>query len=183
MVKAEDWRDILLVDGYNMIGAWGELKQLSQANLEEARDQLLDMLADYQAYSGRRVVVIFDAYRVPGLGVSYKHREIQVYFTKEKETADECIERLVRELRHRRRQIYVATSDLIEQHVIFAQGALRISARELKLVIAQAKREVESQIKERAQKPLKRNPLEDKLSLDVLLKLERMRRGNQEDSK
>ncbi|MBR2570469.1 MAG: NYN domain-containing protein [Paenibacillus sp.] len=183
MVKAEDWRDILLVDGYNMIGAWGELKQLSQANLEEARDQLLDMLADYQAYSGRRVVVIFDAYRVPGLGVSYKQREIQVYFTKEKETADECIERLVRELRHRRRQIYVATSDLIEQHVIFAQGALRISARELKLVIAQAKREVESQIKERAQKPLKRNPLEDKLSLDVLLKLERMRRGNQEDSK
>lgn len=183
MVKVEDWQDILLVDGYNMIGAWGELKQLSQTNLEEARDQLLDMLADYQAYSGRRVLVIFDAYRVPGLGVTYKQKNIQVYFTKEKETADECIERLVREMRHRRRQIYVATSDLVEQHVTFAQGALRISARELKLVIGQAKKEIEAQIKEKTQAPLKRNPLEDKLSLDILLKLERMRRGNQEDSK
>lgn len=175
--QAADWRDILLVDGYNMIGAWGELKSIADKQFEEARDRLLDMLSDYQAYSGRRVIVVFDAYRVPGVGMTYKKADVSVTFTKEKETADECIERLVREFKHRRRQIYVATSDMTEQNVIFAQGALRISASELRLIIAQARQEVKEKIREQQQLPIKRNPIEGKLSLDVMLKLERLRRG------
>lgn len=63
-----DMRDVLLVDGYNMIGAWPELSALVQSGMQEARDRLLERLADHQAYSGRRVIVVFDAYRVPGLG-------------------------------------------------------------------------------------------------------------------
>lgn len=181
MKPQTDWRDILLVDGYNMIGAWNELNSLAEKQFEDARDLLLDMLADYQAYSGRRVIVVFDAYRVPGLGMTYKKGQVTVTFTKEKETADECIERLVRELKHRRRQIYVATSDMTEQNVTFAQGALRISAAELRLVILQAKQEVKEKIREQQIQPIKRNPIEGKLSLDVMLKLERLRRGEKED--
>ncbi|GAV15831.1 NYN domain-containing protein [Paenibacillus sp. NAIST15-1] len=176
----QDWRDVLLVDGYNMIGAWPELRELKDKDLDEARERLLNMLADYLAYSGRRVIVVFDAYRVPGLGAKYTQGKVSVQFTKEKETADECIERLARELGHRRRQIYVATSDMTEQNVAFAQGALRISARELGLIIVQARREVETKIREQALQPIKRNPIEGKLKLDQLLKLERLRRGEED---
>lgn len=66
-----DWRDVLLVDGYNMIGGWPELSALSETGMQGARDRLLDMLADYQAFTGRRVIAVFDAYRVPGLGRSF----------------------------------------------------------------------------------------------------------------
>ncbi|PZM64891.1 NYN domain-containing protein [Paenibacillus dendritiformis] len=179
-MRQQDWRDVLLVDGYNMIGAWHELKRLADRRLEDARDRLLDNLAEYQAYSGRRVIAVFDAYRVPGLGATYTQGKIEVYFTKEKETADECIERLVKELSHRRRQIYVATSDMTEQRVVLGLGALRISARELRLIVEQSRREVESRIREHASQPVKRNPLEGKLSLDQLMKLERMRRGEED---
>ncbi|KOP69108.1 RNA-binding protein [Bacillus sp. FJAT-18019] len=169
-----DWRDVLLVDGYNMIGGWPFLAKLANSSMHEARDVLLEKLADYQAFSGLRVVVIFDAYRVPGLGRSYTQGKVQVFFTKEKETADECIERLVGEFSHRRRKIYVATSDLIEQHVIFARGALRLSARELLNEVEQSEREVKQKItKEQAKS---RNTLDGKLPPDVRQMFERWRR-------
>ncbi|GAB6927442.1 ribosome-dependent mRNA decay endonuclease Rae1/YacP [Paenibacillus sp. JCM 10914] len=169
-----DWRDVLLVDGYNMIGGWPHLAKLANSSMEEARDVLLGKLADYQAFSGLRVVAIFDAYRVPGLGKSYTQGKVQIYFTKEKETADECIERLVGEFSHRRRKIYVATSDLIEQHVIFARGALRLSARELLIEVEQSEREVQQQITKEQSKG--RNTLDDKLSPDVRKMFEQWRR-------
>jgi len=170
-----DWRDVLLVDGYNMIGGWPDLAELSHTSMKDARDRLLDMLADYQAYSGRRVIAVFDAYRVPGLGRAFVQGKVQVYFTKEKEIADECIERLVGELSHRRRQIYVATSDFIEQNVIFAQGALRLSARELRLEIEENQREVKKAIK-RPDARASRHALEDKIPPEVRRKLEDWRR-------
>lgn len=169
-----DWRDVLLVDGYNMIGAWPFLAELAKSSMQDARDALLEKLADYQAFSGRRVVAIFDAYRVPGLGKSYTQGKVQVYFTKEKETADECIERLVGEFSHRRRKIYVATSDLIEQHVIFALGALRVSARELLIEVVQSEQEVQRQIRKEETK--NRNTLDSTLPPDVRQMLERWRR-------
>ncbi|MFC7678170.1 NYN domain-containing protein [Paenibacillus sp. GCM10028914] len=170
-----DWRDVLLVDGYNMIGGWPFLAELANIGMQEARDALLEKLADYQAFSGLRVVVVFDAYRVPGLGKSFTQGKVQVYFTKEKETADECIERLVIDFSHRRRKIYVATSDLMEQHIIFALGALRISARELLHQVEQSEREVTRKIKEDQSKST-RNTLDNKLSPDVRLMFERWRR-------
>ncbi|KQY85762.1 RNA-binding protein [Paenibacillus sp. Root52] len=170
-----DSRDVLLVDGYNMIGDWPELSKLAQSGLEEARNRLLSRLADYQAFSGRKVIVVFDAYLVPGLGKSFTQSKIQIYFTKEKETADECIERLVRELSMRRRQIYVATSDMVEQHVIFGQGALRVSARELLIEVEQNEKELQKRLEER-QSQTTRNTLGGKLSPDVLKQFERWRR-------
>ena len=170
-----DLRDVLLVDGYNMIGGWPELAKLSNTNMQEARDQLLERLANYQAFSGRRVIAVFDAYRVPGLGKSFSQSKVQVYFTREKETADECIERLVGELTHRRRQIYVATSDFIEQHVIFAQGALRISARELLIEVEDSEQDIQKMIEKDISKST-RNTLDGKLSPEVLKRFEQWRR-------
>jgi len=170
-----EMRDILLVDGYNMIGGWPELAALSKVGMQEARDRLLERLANHQAFSGRKVIVVFDAYRVPGLGKSFSQSQVEVYFTKEKETADECIERLVRELTRRRRQIYVATSDTVEQHVIFGQGALRVSARELLNQVEESEREIQSKIAERSSKS-SRNSIDAKLSPEVRMMFERWRR-------
>ncbi|RCX14014.1 hypothetical protein DFP94_11867 [Fontibacillus phaseoli] len=170
-----DMRDVLLVDGYNMIGGWPELSSISNTDLEEARDRLLARLADYQAFSGRKVIVVFDAYRVPGLGKSFAQYKVDIYFTKEKETADECIERLVGELTHRRRQIYVATSDMVEQHVIFGQGALRISARELLTQVEQSEKDIRVRLQERSRNS-SRNTIDGKLSPELRQMFERWRR-------
>lgn len=167
--------DILLVDGYNMIGAWPELERLKETNFEEARDRLLDKLADYQGFTGLTTYVVFDAHQVPGLGATFKQHKLTVIYTKEKETADSCIERLVNELARRGRNIYVATSDLVEQHVAFGQGALRISARELLIDIDQNRKAIDTSV--RGEPLVKRNPLDGVLSLDVKSKLERLRRG------
>ncbi|UVI29834.1 NYN domain-containing protein [Paenibacillus spongiae] len=166
--------DALLVDGYNMIGAWPELARLKEKSLEEARDRLLEMLADYQGFSGMQIVVVFDAHQVPGVGSSFKQYRVSVVFTKEKETADACIERLASEMAMRSRNLYVATSDQVEQRVAFGKGALRISARELLIDIGQNRKEIEK-VLERPKN--KRNELDNNLSLDVRMKLERWRRG------
>ncbi|MEW4372701.1 NYN domain-containing protein [Paenibacillus kandeliae] len=171
-----DLRDVLLVDGYNMIGSWPDLVELAENSLQEARDRLLERLANYQAFSGQRVVAVFDAYRVPGLGKSYEQGRVELYFTKEKETADEAIERFVGQLKHRRRQIYVATSDMTEQHVIFGQGALRISARELLIEVQIGEREIRQRIREQ-RLDSNRNTLDGKLNPQQRLMFEKWRRG------
>ncbi len=171
--------DVLIVDGYNMIGAWPELAALKQDKLEDARDMLLEMLSDYQSYAGLTVIVVFDAFRVPGFGSSFKQRKLHVVYTRERETADECIERLVGEWTSVRRNIYVATSDMVEQHVTFGRGALRLSARELKLEVDQSRREIAEAI--RPERTVKRNPLGAAVSGDIRIKLERMRRGMEEN--
>ena len=176
MIKRRE--DVLLVDGYNMIGAWPELERLKEHDLEDARDRLLDMLADYQGYTGMDVYVIFDAHQVPGRGATYKQHKLTIVYTKEKETADECIERLCSELFVRRRNIYVATSDLVEQHVAFGKGALRISARELLIDIGQNRKQIEATVMEETNAS-KRNSVDEIVSLDVWSKLERLRRGKQ----
>lgn len=158
-----------------MIGAWPVLEKLKEHHLEDARDKLLDMLADYQGFTGMQVYVIFDAHQVPGLGATYKQHKITIVYTKEKETADECIERLCSELSARRRNIYVATSDLVEQHVAFGKGALRVSARELLIDIGQNRKNIEESLRE--ERPDKRNSVDGRISLEIRSLLERIRRG------
>jgi predicted RNA-binding protein with PIN domain len=161
-----------------MIGAWPALEKLKERNLEEARDRLLDRLADYQGFSGLKVFVVFDAHQVPGLGMTYQQYKLTVVYTKEKETADECIERLVGELAVRGRNIYVATSDLVEQHVAFGKGALRLSARELLMELELNRRAIEKSLVEEPKTKL--NPLDGVLSMDVKIQMERLRRGGKE---
>lgn len=167
--------EFLIVDGYNIIGAWPELNKLKDTDLEGARDKLIHMLAEYQSFSGMKVYLVFDAYMVPGLGKKYVQSKLNVLYTKEKETADERIERLVTNLMGRRKQIYVATSDMIEQHVIFGKGALRLPAGELLVKIKQNRKEVRERIKPEVS--TKRNPFEGKLSNELKAQFERWRRG------
>ncbi len=125
-------KQLLLVDGYNMIGAWPELSLLKkQDHLEEAREVLLNRLSNYAKYQGLEIIVVFDAQLVPGIQKSYQKYQLTVVFTKEDETADSYIERTAGELNDRLTQVTVATSDLAEQWTVFSQGALRTSAREL----------------------------------------------------
>lgn len=168
-------KQVVIVDGYNMIGAWPELQKLKDVSLEQARDRLIDMLADYQAYKGIPVYVVFDAYKVPGIGGTYSQSRIEVLYTKEKETADERIERLVAELKGRRVQIYVATSDSVEQHVIFGQGAFRLPARELLIAIRQIRKEIRAKIEETTA-PAK-NTFDSKLTDELRQLFEKWRRG------
>ncbi|KRL13518.1 NYN domain-containing protein [Schleiferilactobacillus perolens] len=123
---------ILIVDGYNVIGTWPELNSLKQADhLDIARDRLLDYLAEYRKYVDVRIIVIFDAMYVPGIKESFSKWNLEVTFTPEDETADSYIEHMAGELNTPLNQVTVATSDQAEQWTIFSRGALRISSREL----------------------------------------------------
>lgn len=167
--------DVLLVDGYNMIGAWSELNRLKDHSLEDARDRLLDMLADFQGFSGMRVFVVFDAHQMPGIGATYHQHKLTVVYTKEKETADECIERICTEWISRRRNVYVATSDMTEQHVIFGKGALRMSARELLNEIKENHKAIKQTIETPSVK--QRHSIDNRVNDETWHKLERLRRG------
>lgn len=166
--------DVLLVDGYNIIGAWPELKKLKQVDLESARDLLIAKMAEYQAYTDTKVIVVFDAHLVPGIQQVYSQHDVTVVFTKENETADEKIEQLVFELKDSLTQLYVATSDYAEQKAIFGQGALRKSARELLIEMEKIEKNIEQKIASDYAKP---RPSKIHLSPEIQEKFEKMRRG------
>lgn len=157
-----------------MIGAWPELKRLKDEELGQARDLLIEWLADYQAYSGYKVIIVFDAYEVRGLQTNLKTYDVEIIFTKERETADECIEGLIKSLKNVKNQVYVATSDFAEQRTVFGQGALRKSARELYIELKNIEKEIELEIQEYST-----GRFQPKIPLDpaVLKAFERMRRG------
>lgn len=142
----------LLVDGYNIIFAWQELKELAALNIDSARGRLLDMMCNYQGLCACHLIVVFDAYRVQ------QHQEeildyhnIHVVFTKEAETADQYIERFAHE-HARQYQVMVATSDGLEQIIIQGQGCRLISARELQEEIQRLGQEVHREFIEKQQK-------------------------------
>lgn len=166
--------DVLFVDGYNIIGAWPELERLKKQNISIARDKLIEVLSEYQAYYRRRVIVVYDALYVKGQESRLAIQNVDVIYTKEDETADECIERLVKEFKTVLNQVYVATSDYLEQRTIFSRGALRISAHELKVQIQDMADQVQTHVIENVQtKP--KNSLD--ISEELAIKLEKMRRG------
>lgn len=123
--------EFLLVDGYNIIHAWDELKKLMDSSIDHARFKLIDLLANYQAVKGIKVIVVFDAHLVKG-GTGSRDNEggVEVIFTSEGETADMLIEKLVGQLMTDGR-VTVATSDWAQQRIVFGKGAVRLSAREL----------------------------------------------------
>ncbi len=166
--------DILIVDGYNMIGAWPELQALKDEDLAAARDLLIEKLAEYKGYMGIHVIVVFDAYVVKGKETRYKNYNVEIIYTKEKETADAKIEKLAKEMMDRRTKVYVATSDSAEQWQIFGQGAFRISARELYNEIRQIENNIKKEINEiKEERPFSKIPL----SREVADFFEKFRRG------
>lgn len=132
----------LLVDGYNMIFAWDELKALAEEDLEQARQALIHILCNYQGYRGGNLILVFDAYRVSGGREKIeKHNGIYVVYTREAQLADNYIERVTNQL-GRRYQVRVATSDGLEQIITLAHGAMRISAQAFRNEVMDTDREI-----------------------------------------
>lgn len=124
-------KEYLLVDGYNIIFAWEDLKELAAVNIDGARERLMDILCNYQGFKKSTLILVFDAYKVKGNPGSVEtYHNIHVVYTKEAETADQYIEKTVHEI-GRKYRVTVATSDQLEQVIILGQGGQRMSAREL----------------------------------------------------
>ncbi len=133
-------KEYLFVDGYNIINSWETLKKKMEINLEEARDELIEILAEYHHYSGIKIVLVFDAHFVKNnMGTEIDYKGIKVIFTKERESADHYIENVLNKV-GRIRRIRVATSDWLEQQIILSRGGTRISARELEIEIKEKMR-------------------------------------------
>jgi uncharacterized protein len=166
----------VFVDGYNVISSWQELREIKIYSLEAARQKLIDLLQNYATFRGYRVVIVFDAHMVSG---SLQKKEkitdnLAVVYTKEGETADSYIEKTIDSM-GRRKEVFVVTSDSLEQQLAFQRGASRVSSLEFYFEV----REAEEKIRVRTEKKYseKRHLLEDRIQKDVLEKLEKIRRS------
>lgn len=147
--KTEKREEYLLVDGYNIIFAWEELRELAKRNIDSARGKLKDILCNYQGAKRSQVIVVFDAYRVQGHATEFSnYHNIHVVFTKEAETADQYIEKFAHE-HAGDYDVTVATSDHLEQIIILGQGCRLISARELEEEIDRTNEEIRQEMKQK----------------------------------
>lgn len=134
--------EYLLVDGYNIIFSWEELKELSERDIGAARGKLADILSNYQGFRKCTLILVYDAYKVEGNpGEVLKYHNIYIVYTKEAETADQYIEKTVRRIA-KNADVTVATSDGLEQVIIMGQGAHRMSAPGLKEEVELALKEL-----------------------------------------
>ena len=171
-------KEYLLVDGYNIIFAWEDLKELAAVNIDGAREKLMDILCNYQGFKKSTLILVFDAYKVKGNPGSVEtYHNIHVVYTKEAETADQYIEKTVHEI-GRKYRVTVATSDQLEQVIILGQGGQRMSARELLEDVI----EVSHQIREtaRQKRSSDKNYLFDHLDKETAARMERIRLGEEE---
>lgn len=136
----------LLVDGYNIVFAWEELNALAKTNIDAARDRLMDIMCNYQAYMKCTLILVFDAYKVKGnIGQMMTYHNIHVVYTKEAETADQYIEKLAHKI-GRDYDVTVATSDGLEQLIIRGQGCRLISAREFYAEVMRVEERIREQL-------------------------------------
>ena len=176
----------LLVDGYNIIFSWEMLRELSKVNIESARNLLMDVLCDYQGFNGCTLILVFDAYRVEGGQERvFNYHNIHVVFTKEAETADQYIEKIVLKI-GKKADVTVASSDALEQVIIYGQGARRMAARELLEEVELTREKVLERIEKRpgsTQKQLTENDhnyLFDHLPEELVSYMEEVRLGKRE---
>lgn len=175
----EPKKEYLLVDGYNVIFAWEELNELAKASIDAARNKLMDILSNYQGFTGCTLILVFDAYKVKGSqGEVQKYHNIYVVYTKEVETADQYIEKTTHEI-GRKYKVTVATSDALEQVIVMGQGAYRISARDFYEEVERT----EKQIREinRQQHGEKRNYLLDYAKEEDAKHMEEVRLGKKSE--
>lgn len=166
-------QEILFVDGYNVIHSWERLKGLARVNLDGARQSLLDFMAEYQAYTGVKVIVVFDAQSAKG-SIASKESVVglEVVFTGSETTADDYIERQVH-LLGKVKRIRVATSDYLEQQLVLSRGATRVSARELELELVEMKRQIQAKERKRRQMEKERfSMVEDRIDPETKDRLE-----------
>ena len=166
----------LLVDGYNIIHEVDELKKASLLSLDMARVMLGDVLCEYAVLSGYRIILVFDAHLVAdGVGSVQEYRGIKIVFTKEAQTADQYIERAAYKLskQSKKERVSVATSDGVEQLIILASGAFRITPSELWKEIKRVKENMRQNYNRT--RPIKRNPIESLIDAETAKKLDAMR--------
>ena len=143
--KQDQAEEYLLVDGYNIIFAWDELKELAKVNIMSARDKLMDIMSNYQGFRRMTLILVFDAYKVEGNpGSIFRYHNIYVVYTKEAETADQYIEKTVHKI-GRKHNVTVATSDALEQVIILGQGGRRLSAAGLREEVEMAAQEIRNE--------------------------------------
>lgn len=166
----------VFVDGYNVINSWPNLKVIKDYSYEYSRQQLIDTLQNYSEYKGYKMFIVFDAHMVKG---SFEKKEKQgnifVVFTKEGETADNYIERMVNDI-GRKSEICVVTSDSLVQQVTFQRGATRMSSIEFYYEVIGIEKKI--QIKTEKKYLEKRNSLEERIDEKTLEKLEKIRRND-----
>ena len=177
-IRKDQMEEYLLVDGYNVIFAWEDLKELAKVNIGGARNKLMDVLCNYQGFKKCNLILVFDAYKVQGqeLGVQ-KYHNIYVVYTKEAETADQYIEKVVHEI-GRKYHVTVATSDNVEQVVTLGQGGKLLSARELRTEVEEVQRQIREEYLNRPQKG--KNYLFDYLDEEISGQMEEVRLGKKE---
>lgn len=166
--------DYLIVDGYNIIFSWLEFERLRKAGMDHARAKLVDMLVNYAALSGEKIMVVFDAHLVKNQVESTESvgENLNIIYTQEGETADAVIERLVGELSGEER-VHVVTSDWAEQSMIFGMGAYRMTPKELHIRLKRKENEAKNHYA--TDRPAD-SYLEDRLVDEVRKTMERWRR-------
>ena len=173
--KEEVMQEYLLVDGYNVIFAWEELKELAKVSIEAARDKLMDILCNYQGYKKCVLILVFDAYKVEGYALEVqKYHNIHVVYTKEAETADQYIEKVVHHI-GRKYHVTVVTSDGVEQVITMGQGGTRISSRDFLEEIEYTRKLIEEENEK--QRVSDRNYLFDHADEEFVKKMEKIRLG------
>lgn len=175
--KEDRLKEYLLVDGYNVIFAWEKLKDLARDNIDGARNRLMDILCNYQGYKKCTVILVFDAYKVEGDVLEIqKYHNIHVVYTKEAETADQYIEKVVHEI-GRKYHVTVVTSDGVEQVVTLGQGGTLISAREFREEVEIVRQEIRREWEARREK--KKQYLFDSMEDELAEQIEKVRLGKQ----
>lgn len=165
--------EYLLVDGYNIIFAWQELKELAAVNIDSARDRLMDILCNYQGAAKVHLILVFDAYKVSGgQGEIFDYHNIHVVYTKEAETADQYIEKVSHELSGKYR-VTVATSDRLEQMIIWGAGARRLSAQGFYEEVVNTTAQIREKLEK--EKLAAKNYLTGNLSKEARKELERIK--------
>lgn len=178
--KRERRKEYLLVDGYNIIFAWEELRELAKINIDGARGRLMDILSNYQGIRKCTLILVFDAYKVEGFpGEIQQYHNIHVVYTKEAETADQYIEKVAHEI-GRKYEVSVATSDGTEQVIIRGQGCHLLSAKELHTEIVLAQKELRENHMEKAEST--KNYLFHYLDGETAKEMEEVRLGKENAS-
>lgn len=170
--------EYLLVDGYNIIFSWEELKDLATVNIDAARNKLMDILCNYQGFKKCELIVVFDAYKLEGHPVEISdYHNIHVVYTKEAETADQYIEKLVHQI-GKKYDVTVATSDKLEQVIILGQGAKRMSAKDFKEEVERMNQQIRTDYLEKQETG--HNYLFDYLDEELANYIEDVRIGKEE---
>ena len=171
-------KQYLLVDGYNIIFAWEDLNELAKTNIDAARDKLMDILCNYQGFKKCELILVFDAYKIEGHPVEViDYHNIHVVYTKEAETADQYIEKLVHEI-GRKYEVTVATSDRLEQMIILGEGAKRLSAKDLEQEVLLVNEQIRKEHLQKQQTG--KNYLFDQLDEEMAQYMEDIRLGKKE---